>query len=259
MHYRWSCPSLTAADVKPAADIEAYRVFSGNVRAEVEETAPVCSPIRTEPMLGLGSERTQGFGEIKQSDSEGIPQTIDQSRRTSDKKTGKQRPLIESNDQRQTSSLSTFLTALQKSERVSNETASDRKRQTQVLPESSRYPATSTPQGFASGAENVLNGSVSLENEGKPANTFKSNQEGHKGTHTRSASGGDKGDGFNSSACKMRRSHEIDIIVAEATGASISGDKGTEDDCRGFEHKGGRRRPPVKYFDKLRATLTSAG
>lgn len=45
---RWSCPSLTAADVRPAAEIAAYRAFSTNVCAEIEQQmnlgAPPCSP-----------------------------------------------------------------------------------------------------------------------------------------------------------------------------------------------------------------------
>lgn len=45
--YRWSCPSLTAVDVRPAAEIAAYRAFSTTICAEIEQMnpgAPPCAP-----------------------------------------------------------------------------------------------------------------------------------------------------------------------------------------------------------------------
>eukprot|EP00903_Cladosiphon_okamuranus_P013127 g12243.t1 len=50
----WSCPSLNAADVRPAAEIAAYRLFSKSICAEVEEQmnpgSPTCVPAVTPPI-----------------------------------------------------------------------------------------------------------------------------------------------------------------------------------------------------------------
>ena len=68
---RWSCPSLTAAEVKSAAEMEAYRLFSETICTELEGTTtgssaspppPTGARTRTGFTLGKRREKHQNIG-----------------------------------------------------------------------------------------------------------------------------------------------------------------------------------------------------
>lgn len=67
---RWSCPSLTAAEVKSVAEMEAYRLFSETICTELEDTAtgssacpppPTAARTRTGFTLGKPSEKPRNM------------------------------------------------------------------------------------------------------------------------------------------------------------------------------------------------------
>lgn len=238
---RWACPSLTASSVKPAADIEAFRVFSDTIRAEIaEETAGKVEQAARQTSAVLGRPTTTlRVAAVPTAQQPITEQTI---------KTRQGMSL--------TPSCTTFLTSLarQEQQQTTDDEIIDEELPTGASGEHLRATAEAASSATCGNQSdiNTDRGKVKGGNIG-----------GRRGVHMAGSHGGaSKNINSSDTLVWLNRKSDIEAIVSAATGIPTkAADPGSEG-IRGIRMgpgQEGRRCSTTEAFDAMRAALTSAG
>lgn len=81
---RWSCPSLTATDVKPAADIEVYRAFSESICVDLKASESSSSILPLPPPSKIPPTGTVGAAVAQESNSTNMERSNGRRRESKD-------------------------------------------------------------------------------------------------------------------------------------------------------------------------------
>lgn len=250
---------MGAADVKPAAEIEAYRVLSSKICEELEKTnvescAPASSAVHAETTSSWASEQSQKLSEGRWIVRNTSPQMTEQGTSAADRPTTHQRPADEQDgNDHHVAEPNTFLTALRHGETLAEQDEAPPEKLPILPGKTDISTATREPsRGRAEITEASAQSAVKPgSGQGESANggTFRQGEEiGDFEVHD---VGGRRGD----SGRRPRRedgTRGIGTLSGAAAGAE-------EVAPRGPVRLWDDHRPPMDSFDEQRATLTSAG
>lgn len=239
---RWACPSLTASSVKPAADIEAFRVFSDAIRAEIAEetTGRVEQVARRAPVVRGRPIATHPVTEL--SPAQSIAQQLITERTIQARQDAPLAP-----------SCATFLTSLgQQDQQTMDDETIDESLSTGARED--RLRATAEVASAKCGNK----GDSKTDHGEIKGGAIGGRREVHvAGSHEGAGRGID-----SDKLGWLSRKSDIEAIVSAATGSPTkAADLGSEGrrGRRTGPAQGGRRRSVTEAFDVMRAALTSAG
>lgn len=238
---RWACPSLTASSVKPAADIEAFRVFSDTIRAEIAEetTKRVEQVARQAPVVRGRPIATQPVAELSPAEQSIAQQPITE------------RTVQARQDTPLAPSCTTFLTSLAQQEQQTTDDETIEESLSTGAPDD-RLRATTEVASTKCGNKGDIN-TVHGEIKGGSIG-------GRREVHLAGSRGGEvRG---SDKLVWLSRKSDIEAIVSAATGSPTkAADLGSEGrrGRRMGAGQGVRRRSVTEAFDVMRAALTSAG